>query len=469
MPNQLLRENSVVLMAKGPTELECIFIGSGMSLNRHLYSEAMLRASADKFKGAPIYIDHPTMTEMFDQPERSMRSLAGVILRPEYNTWTMPDGSTVPGVGGTARISSQASWLVDLFQEGIGGDMSLVAYVDGNDRTPSDEELTRYGEGDYFDITEIHRVASVDFVTTAAAKGSILKILKENYDGAMPRAFYVPSAKTPLVTDLVYTDALLGQALRVDRNSHALVLLESAGFRTDHNTQSIYDPTPDTPPAAAAQPVETPPATPSAATSSTEPAADLTVETELLEFDDSIEPAWVAPIKEQVREGFTSLVETLRSLNTAVNNLTAQVNNTAPAESTEQANALDDLEANTSENTVPEADMQQAIEGLLSSSDLALATIQKLREAVHVRGYVGRAKTMAQRGVPRPDVLETLRANVQAEIDREVAYINKIAPAVVTGAGGDYKTESAKTPATADVNGVLAKYGMIDTRRGNNN
>ncbi len=298
-------------------------------------------------------------------------------------------------------------------------------------------------------------------MTTAAAKGAIIKVLKENYGGAAPKPFYVPSAKIGLVTDLVYTDANLGQALRVDRNSHALILLESQGFKTGYSADQIYDPAPESQPVDGVEPVNPEPAriTPPTAQTADQQAEGIT---DLITIDDSVEPAWVGPLKSQVEEGFAAFLETLRSVNTALNNLTAQINLPGPEVETDTS-ALDDLESHTV-NTVPEEDMTAAVEDVLAKCGLADVSVRKLRETIRSRGLVGRARTMAERGVPRPDVLETLRANVQAEISGEMSYINSIAPAQVVGAGGDTRQESTKPATSPDVNGVLAKYGMIAPR-----
>lgn len=127
------------------------------------YSRTLLESAvtAGVFaEGTPIYIDHPTMTDRAERPERSVRDLAGRLT-----------GTAIyeaDGVYSDIEVYSHFAPVLTEMWEDIG--MSIRASGD-----------VEYGEAAGRNgplVSEISRVASVDFVTEAGAGGRVVSLIE---------------------------------------------------------------------------------------------------------------------------------------------------------------------------------------------------------------------------------------------------------------------------------------------------
>lgn len=112
--------------------------------------------------GTHIFLDHPTATEEWDRPERSVRDLIGIIdSEPQY----MPESKSLEA---DARFFKQYTPMIDEIKDHVG--MSINAFA-----------VQEYGDvqGQFGAIiTEFVEAQSVDVVTRAGAGGAILKAIE---------------------------------------------------------------------------------------------------------------------------------------------------------------------------------------------------------------------------------------------------------------------------------------------------
>jgi len=141
-------------------------IGTGWGSSGY-YSKEVLEEGAPIYKpGTLMFWDHPTLTEDYERPERSLRDLAGVIVSEGQ---FMEDGSNGPGVYADARVYKQFREVI----KDLGNDIGLSHVAEG---------VTKYGEAEGKSgmiVESLNRVFSVDFVTMAGAKGQIATRFEE--------------------------------------------------------------------------------------------------------------------------------------------------------------------------------------------------------------------------------------------------------------------------------------------------
>jgi hypothetical protein len=121
------------------------------------YSAQMLKECAGVFRqGLPMFIDHPSVTEAYERPERSVRDLAGRLVTP----------ATYEGDGlySTIEVFPQYAPMVEAMADHIG--LSIRA---SGEVKPSMTESVR---GPI--VTAITAAESVDLVTAAGAGGRIV-------------------------------------------------------------------------------------------------------------------------------------------------------------------------------------------------------------------------------------------------------------------------------------------------------
>lgn len=149
-----------------PGRLKIGIISSGWGSSGY-YSDAVLEnaATAKVFPaGTHMYFDHPSETEMYDRPERSVRDLAAVL--ETDGVWD-PELKTI--VGEAQVFGPYRELLTDKdFAKAIG--TSIIA---------SAEVTTGEAEGRKGKIiTSLIEGKSVDFVTRAGRGGSILAVME---------------------------------------------------------------------------------------------------------------------------------------------------------------------------------------------------------------------------------------------------------------------------------------------------
>ncbi len=141
-------------------------IGPGWGSSGY-YSKEVLEEGAPIYKpGTLMFWDHPTLSEDYERPERSLRDLAGTIVTEGVYR---EDGSEGAGVYADARVFKQ-------FREAIkdmGNDIGLSHVAEGK---------TRFGEAEGKEgmiIESLNKAFSVDWVTMAGAGGKMAKRFEE--------------------------------------------------------------------------------------------------------------------------------------------------------------------------------------------------------------------------------------------------------------------------------------------------
>lgn len=122
-----------------------------------IYTAENLAASAPLFcEGTQMYMDHPSASEDYERPERSVRDLAGKLIS---NAQVMPDGSLEADC---EVYASFADILREKWQD-IGVSINAWSY----------DEFDADGV-----VPVLAGVSSVDFVTKAGAGGALLEVLE---------------------------------------------------------------------------------------------------------------------------------------------------------------------------------------------------------------------------------------------------------------------------------------------------
>lgn len=158
------------LAKDGTTLIKLIQPGWGSS---GYYSEELLRRDIAKAfpKGTHMYMDHPTVSQEKDRPERSIRDLAAVLTEdPHYD----PKGKAGPGAYAKAQVVSTYKQAIEDLAPHIGTSIRALG------RSEKGEAEGRQGPL----ITELTKGRSVDFVTQAGAGGQIVSLFESLRDQA---------------------------------------------------------------------------------------------------------------------------------------------------------------------------------------------------------------------------------------------------------------------------------------------
>jgi hypothetical protein len=116
-------------------------------------------------RGTQMYMDHPTVTEANERPERSVRDLVGTLASD--GRW-QENGADGPGIYADAQV-------VEGFRDALG---ELAPHIGISHRALGDAEAGE-AEGQSGPIVQsIVEVKSVDFVTKAAAGGKVLELME---------------------------------------------------------------------------------------------------------------------------------------------------------------------------------------------------------------------------------------------------------------------------------------------------
>lgn len=143
-------------LGDGKYRIRIIVPGQGSS---GIYTAENLAESAPLFKaGTEMFIDHPTETEEWERPERSIRDYAGVFLE---DATVGEDGALYT----VCKVFSGVNELIKDKWEHIG--VSINAWC----ADPISEDGI---------VPPIAGVRSVDFVTTPGAGGAIIDLLESN-------------------------------------------------------------------------------------------------------------------------------------------------------------------------------------------------------------------------------------------------------------------------------------------------
>lgn len=142
-------------------EWDVVIIKEGSGSSGDYSREVLERDVPGAFPvGTHVYIDHPTESEAYDRPERSVRDLAGIVVAE--STWDEAEG----GMRSRIRVTEQWAPLVEQMHEFIGLSIRAQAIV-----SPEANESGRY------DIMSIvpWPTNSVDIVTLPGAGGRFVE------------------------------------------------------------------------------------------------------------------------------------------------------------------------------------------------------------------------------------------------------------------------------------------------------
>jgi len=442
-------ESVVQVLASGPQELDAIFIGAGMSLNRRLYTPEVLKAAVKLFKGAPVYVDHPTLSEQFERPERSLRDLAGVILDARFDTFELEDGSFIEGIGGKLKVAAGAEWLVQLFEEDVhGGDLSIVAFLEGDVEGPEDKP-----DEQFLKVTNIERLLSVDFVTSAAAKGTLLETEAEAHP------VYVQPEEINQ-KDIYFVDHSLGQALQITED--AFLVVESETFfkeeiqeEEDDETSSEEDSEEEPKEDSEEEPKEDSEEEPSEE-EETEPTDRDSGEDEKDREESEEEDNDASHEEEGEEETFEDKVlAKLQSIEDSQSILSDRVDvleEPSEEESAEEENEDAEAFADLVDNTIEEA---------IAGFELEILSISRIKRLAELDGVKSRAVAWKEEGKSTGQILELVKAEVETFIQEELEYVTRLASPRVTGLGGGQQTDEELVTETSNLDGVLENFGMI--------
>lgn len=168
--------------------------------------------------GLKMFWDHPTLTEEFERPERSLRDLAGELTSDAR--WD-PAGEAGPGLYANTRVFKPFAETVNELAPSIG--VSIIAYA----KASVGEAEGRTGQI----IEELVGADSVDFVTFPGAGGQVLQLFeaaRQRLGNPKPEEADMTVETDPKVTKLMVEATAERQ--RADRAEEALVLREAKDF-----------------------------------------------------------------------------------------------------------------------------------------------------------------------------------------------------------------------------------------------
>lgn len=164
LTTQVEESVSVIAEAVGTDgRFDLTIITPGVGSSGTYPAETLEAAGRDRVfpAGTHIYMDHPTQSEAYERPERSVRDLAGALTTDA--TW---DGERLHA---EARIYSMYAPLVREAAEDIGMSIRAVAEMD---EASGERIITRITEG-----------LSVDLVTRAGRGGRVAALLESTRNG----------------------------------------------------------------------------------------------------------------------------------------------------------------------------------------------------------------------------------------------------------------------------------------------
>lgn len=190
-------------LGEGKYRIRIIVPGQGSS---GIYTAENLAESAPLFKaGTEMFIDHPTESEEWERPERSIRDYAGVFL----------EDATVGEDGALYTICKVFSGVNEIIRdkwEHIG--VSINAWCN--------EPIAETGV-----VPVFAGVRSVDFVTTPGAGGAVIDLLESNRNNSITKEAGVDKEFESKFSDLETKFATLIEALGSKLDSVVTSIQES--------------------------------------------------------------------------------------------------------------------------------------------------------------------------------------------------------------------------------------------------
>lgn len=163
-------------------------------------------------KGTHMYLDHPTRTEEYDRPERSVRDLAGALAEDAH--WD----SGLQSLVAEADVFGAYRSTLDQMADDIG--VSIRAYAESEQGSAEGRNGTI--------VTELVEGISADFVTHAGRGGKILQVIESARERL---AEAVSDAAWSQFSDSDYSDAQYAAACVLDRGPDAGSAKQRYGLR----------------------------------------------------------------------------------------------------------------------------------------------------------------------------------------------------------------------------------------------
>lgn len=190
-------------LGEGKYRIRIIVPGQGSS---GIYTAENLAESAPLFKaGTEMFIDHPTESEEWERPERSIRDYAGVFLE---DATVGEDGALYT----TCKVFSGVNEIIHDKWEHIG--VSINAWCN--------EPIAETGV-----VPVFAGVRSVDFVTTPGAGGAVIDLLESNRNNPITKEAGVDKEIESKFSDLETKFATLIEALGSKLDSVVTSIQES--------------------------------------------------------------------------------------------------------------------------------------------------------------------------------------------------------------------------------------------------
>ena len=166
--NEVKREVQVIILAEG----------KGNKRDKHYYTKEAITGASAVFEGAQCYTDHPSKSEEYDRPERSIRELIGHFKDVHAE---IREGKTV--LVGNLKIveGSSYDWAWDLAKESVKyaqqyPEKDLVGISINADGQTKEGEI----DGETWNmVSKITEVFSADIVTRPAAGGRFIKMMEQ--------------------------------------------------------------------------------------------------------------------------------------------------------------------------------------------------------------------------------------------------------------------------------------------------
>lgn len=153
----------------GKYRVKIIAVGSGSS---GYYSDTLLETYGPTAfpAGTHVYFNHKTADEEYNQPERRVEAIAGVLADDPIFEADNPEG---PGLYGSVQFKAEAEDIIREIKEYIG----LSIHARGSSSEGPDGSLI-------IETLDFHPFNSVDIVTRAGAGGRIISLMESYRDSS---------------------------------------------------------------------------------------------------------------------------------------------------------------------------------------------------------------------------------------------------------------------------------------------
>jgi hypothetical protein len=219
LKTDLLAVKEAALRDDGSGLIKIIQPGWGSS---GYYSEAVLQRDGPTVfpAGTKMFWDHPTLTEEWERPERSLRDLAGELTTAAR--WE-PNGTEGPGLYADISVFENFAPTVNDLAPSIG--VSIRAYG----KASMGEAEGRTGQI----IDELVESESVDFVTSPGAGGQVLQL----FEAARQRPV-IPAPKEEAMVEVEKDPKFVEVTAERDRAREALILRDAKDIVAEKLTEA---------------------------------------------------------------------------------------------------------------------------------------------------------------------------------------------------------------------------------------